>query len=323
MFFSGSLLTHILTVWCYARQPDSLAAFTVMPFWFWGGIGLSLSVLAFYFLRAPLSLIVAAVWVVTLFVCMDEAKVLSNFSHPKLTMERKHPPGATKVLRVATLNCAAFAFGNPTEDMKKWDPDIVLLQHVYPHQVKQMTEALYGETGDYRATGNNGIATRYKIRREVRNPLMRNQQVSIQLPSGQEIEVANVHLASAATDLRLWKSSSRTLHRSNRNLRRTELSAVLQVLDQASSFPGTPAILGGDFNATATDIVHRQLIRDFDDAFSKVGRGWGDTFHRRFPILRIDHIYATRQFQPQSCGVVVTKTTDHRMVIADYLLLGR
>ncbi len=320
VFVGASLLTHMLTVWCYARQPDALAAFTVMPFWFWGGIGLTLSVLAFCFLRAPLSLIVTAVWAVTLSVGMDEAKALSNFSHPRLAIERESPLDGRRMLRVATLNCASFAFGDPTEDLKKWNPDIVLLQQVYPYQVKQMAEALYDGFGDYRANVTNGIVTRYQIRREVRNPMMRNQQVTIQLPSGREIEVVNVHLATAATDLRLWKSSSRALHRKNRDLRRKELSVVLQVLEQTSSFPGTPAILGGDFNASATDVVHRQLIRDFDDAFSKVGRGWGDTFHRRFPILRIDHIYSTRQFQPQSCGVVVTKTTDHRMVIADYLL---
>lgn len=95
---------------------------------------------------------------------------------------------------------------------------------------------------------------------------------------------------------------------------------VLQVLEQTSSFPTTPTILGGDFNAGATDVVHRQLIRDFEDSFGKVGRGWGDTFHRRFPILRIDHIYATRQFQPISSGVVVSKDTDHRIVVSDFIL---
>ena len=123
-----------------------------------------------------------------------------------------------------------------------------------------------------------------------------------------------------ATDMRLWSSESRALHRQNRDLRRKELSYVLQVLEQTSTFPNTPTIFGGDFNSGATDIVHRQLARDFDDAFTKVGRGWGNTFHRRFPIHRIDHIYSTRQFQPVSCCVVVSKKTDHRMLIADLLL---
>jgi endonuclease/exonuclease/phosphatase family metal-dependent hydrolase len=53
---------------------------------------------------------------------------------------------------------------------------------------------------------------------------------------------------------------------------------------------------------------------------TRLAVGWGNTFHRRFPMLRIDHIYATRHFDPVSSGVVPTKATDHRMVISDLLL---
>ena len=90
-FIGASLLTHFITVWTYSNQPDYAAAFTVFPFWFWGGIGLLLSVFAFCFLRAPLSLIVTAVWAITLSVGMDEAKALSNFTHPKIAEERLPP----------------------------------------------------------------------------------------------------------------------------------------------------------------------------------------------------------------------------------------
>ncbi|WP_411827081.1 endonuclease/exonuclease/phosphatase family protein [Luteolibacter sp. AS25] len=319
-FVIASLLTHIITVWCYAKQPDSLAAFTVLPFWFWGGIGLLLSVFAFCFLRAPLSLIITAVWAITLSVAMDEAKGLSNFTHPKITAERGPTDDGATTLRVATINCALFRFGDPAAALKEWDPDIVLLQETLPHRVKQISEMLYGGNGDYRAYLSNGIVTRHEITREVRNPLMRNQQATIRLRNGREIEIVNLHLATAAIDMRLWSSESRRAHVANRKIRRRELSVVLQVLEQTSSFPTTPTILGGDFNAGATDVVHRQLIRDFEDSFGKVGRGWGDTFHRRFPILRIDHIYATRQFQPISSGVVVSKDTDHRIVVSDFIL---
>lgn len=319
-FVGGSLLTHALTVWAYASQPGSLAAFTVYPIWFWGGIGLALSVVAFCFLRAPLSLIVTAVWAVTLSVAMDEAKALSNFNRPKLTPERPAQQAGPRLLRVVTVNCGNFAFGDPVEELRKWDPDIVILQQVFPHRVKQMAEKLYGGRGDFRAYQTNGIITRFEIRREVRNPMMRNQQATIRLPEGTEIEVVNVHLATAATDMRVWSGESRRLHRENRHIRKKELSVVLQVLEQTTPFPSRPTLFGGDFNSAATDVVHRQLTRDFDDSFAAAGRGWGNTFHRRFPILRIDHIYATRHFDPVSSLAAPTKTTDHRMVISDLLL---
>lgn len=319
-FVAGSLLMYFLTVGSYAFQPDFLAAFTVFPIWVWGGIGLSLSFFALCSLRAPRSLIITGLWVITLILMMDEAKALLNFNHPEIAAERSVNHGGGRIIRVATVNCAEFAYGDPMDDLKKWDPDIVLLQQVYPQLVKRISESLYGGKGNYRAFMSNGIVTRYEIRRHVTNPMLRNQQITARLPGGDEIEVVNVHLATAATDMRLWSRESRALHIKNRNTRREELSDVLKVMQKTTNFPTDPIILGGDFNSGATDVAHRQLTRDFDDAFLKVGRGWGDTFHRRFPIHRIDHIYSAGELKPVACGVIVSKKTDHRIVIADLLL---
>ena len=43
-------------------MPHIQLPFTVLPIWLWGGAGLLASVIAFYFLRAPLSLIVTGIW---------------------------------------------------------------------------------------------------------------------------------------------------------------------------------------------------------------------------------------------------------------------
>jgi endonuclease/exonuclease/phosphatase family metal-dependent hydrolase len=137
--------------------------------------------------------------------------------------------------------------------------------------------------------------------------------------SGTAIEVVNVHLATAATDLRLWQRSAWRDHRANRAKRRTELQFTQQVLERSTDFPNTPTLFGGDFNAPASDMVHRQMTRDFIDAFAVSGTGWGNTYQRRFPILRIDQIYVTRHFTPVRCRVVATRNSDHRMVVADLL----
>ncbi len=315
-----SLALHLFTVFCFSRQPDHFAAFTVLPIWVWGGFGVLLSSIAFYFLRASLSLIVTAVWAVTLLVGADEARVLGNLGKPAPLPGPAAFHDGLPVLRVATLNCADFNYGDPSKDIAAWEPDILLLQDAYPNQVSLIAKALYGGHGDYRSHTTSGIVTRWKIQREVRNPSQRNQQVTILLPDGSTIEVVNVHLATAATDLRLWKRSTWTAHRVNRAIRRGELSLTQQILEQtATSFPNTPTIFGGDFNSPATDVVHRQLARDFVDAFATAGTGWGDTFQRRLPILRIDHIYATRHLTPVRSQTVTTRHSDHRMVIADFL----
>lgn len=315
-----SLLLHLFTVYCFARQPDRFAAFTVLPIWVWGGFGLLLSTVAFYFLRAPLSLIMTTVWAITLLVGADEARVLANFGRSKPRPGTPALVDGKRILRVVTLNCAGFHFGNPASDVTRWDPDIVLLQDAFPHQVRQIADALYQTYGDYRVNQTNGIVTRWKIQREIRNPGQRGQQLTIELPDGSSLEVVNVHLATAATDLRFWNRATWRAHRSNRALRLKELTLVEQVLEQTTNFPNTPTIFGGDFNAPAPDVVHRQLSRDFVDAFAAAGTGWGNTFQRRLPILRIDHIYATRHLTPIGCKAVTTRHSDHRMVVADFLL---
>lgn len=314
-----SLLLHVFTVYCFSRQPDRFAAFTVMPIWLWGAFGLLLSTVAYFFLRASLSLIMTAVWAITLLVGADEARVLANFGKsPPLPGQAERYEGKP-VLRVVTMNCAGFKYGSPATDIAAWQPDIVLLQDAYPYQVRQIADVLYGGVGDYRANQTNGVITRFKIIREIRDATRRDQQVTIELSNGESIEVVNVHLLTAATDLRLWHKTAWATHRNNRAVRLRELSLTRQVLAQTIRFPETPTIFGGDFNAPASDIVHRQLGRDFVDAFAAAGTGWGDTYQRRFPVLRIDHIYVTRHFIPVRCKVVETKNSDHRMVVADFL----
>lgn len=318
-----SLALHLVTVFCYSRQPDAFAAFTVLPIWVWGGIGLVFCMVAFYFLRASLSLVMTAVWAVTLLIGADEARVLANFGKPVLHAGSPAPCDGIPVLRVATLNCASLQFGDPSSDIAAWKPDIVLLQDIYPHQVRQVADALYGGHGDYRvhvsAQGGVGIVTRWKILREVRNPAMRSQQVSIETPDGRSLEIVNVHLVTAATDLAFWHRHAWREHRINRAIRLREISTARQVLEKTTNFPNTPTLFGGDFNAGATDVVHRQMSADFVDAFAAAGTGWGNTYQRRFPILRIDHLYATRHLTPVRCRTVTTRNSDHRMVVADYL----
>ena len=315
-----SLLLHLFTVYCFARQPDRFAAFTVMPIWLWGGFGVLLSTVAFYFFRASFSLVMTAVWAVTLLLGADEARVLANSGKSPPLPGPAAPHEGKPVIRAITLNSAFFNFGNPAADLAAWQPDIVLLQDILPDQVRQIADTLYGGRGESRVHQSNGVVTRWKILREFNNPSQRDQQVTVLLPSGLKIEVVNVHLATAATDLRLWQKSTWIHHRSNRAIRQKELLLTQQILKQTTAFPNIPTLFGGDFNSPASDIIHRQLARDFRNAFATAGTGWGDTFQRRFPVLRIDHLYSTRHLTPVRCCAVTTRHSDHRMVVADFLM---
>jgi len=318
-----SLALHLFTVVCYGSQPDFFAAFTVLPIWVWGGIGLALCVVAFHLLHSFRPLVLAAVWIATLLIGSDEARVLANFKNAAPRPGPAEAHEGTPVFRVATVNCALFKYGDPSSDIAAWKPDVVLLQDVYPHHAQRVTDVVFAGNGNHcvhqTTKGGVAIATRWKILREIPNPAMRSLQVTIEPPDGHPFEVVNVHLTTAATDLALWRRHAWHDHRMNRAMRLREISMVWQGLKQTTNFPNSPALFGGDFNAGATDIVHRQMSSNSVDAFAAAGTGWGNTYQRRFPILRIDQLYATPHFKPVRCRTVTTRHSDHRMVVADFV----
>jgi len=314
-----SLALFVFAVGAFTFLPDRLAAFTVIPVWIWGGLGIAAAWVSFQLWRDRIALLVVGSWIIALFCLADETRALTNIRSEPPRPGPAMPYHGQPVIRVATLNCSSFMLGNPAPDLAAWQPDIVLLQEVFPYQIQQIASAL-GLENDARIHQTNGVITRWKIEREINDPIRRKQQVTIVMPSGARIEVVNVHLAMAVTDLRLWRASSWISHRSNRATHQNELAQDLQQLRMTTRFPDAPVLFGGDFNSTASDAIHRQLSNDLVDAFASIGTGLGNTFQRRLPSIRIDYLYRSRQLTPVRCRAVTTRHSDHRMVIADFLL---
>ncbi len=315
---SAALL--LFTAVCYTLQPDRFAAFTVMPIWLWGGMGLGLAGLAFYFMRARFSRVCLGLWALVLLIGCDEIRALGNIGTPEPLPGPAQPFESKKVIRVVTINTADFAFGDPTDDIAAWEPDIILLQQTNVLNMQRIASRIYGGKNEFLSSVFNGVITRWKIRRGDIISKKGHQQLTIERPDGRLIEIVNLHLPTAATDLRLWRRAAWQVHSGNRKIRRERLSFALETLDRTTDFKNMPTLLGGDFNAPAPDAIYRPLNRNFTDAFRKAGTGWGNTFHRRLPILRIDHLYTTQHLTAVRCKVVETRHSDHRFVVADFLL---
>lgn len=317
---AASLGLHAFTVFCHTRQPDLFAAFLVVPLWAWGLLGLALASVAFLFLRANLSLVLSALWLVTILFGADEARVLAHAGTPKPTREPPSAPAGRFPIRVATINCSQFRFGSPGPDLAAWHPDIVLVQEIDPTRLRELNEDIYDGRGDYRNDGTSGVLTRWRIVREVRSPRLRSQQVTVRLPGGHLVEVLNVHLVPASPDARLWLPSCWRAHRDAQIIRRNELAVAVGTLEQTTPLATRPAIVGGDFNSPAGSPVYRILRPTFADSFSRAGRGWADTFPRRFPLHRIDRIFSTPGLTPQRCEALTLTVSTHRMVVADFTM---
>ena len=89
-----------------------------------------------------------------------------------------------------------------------------------------------------------------------------------------------------------------------------------------------PALILGDFNITDQTSVYRLLIdAGFQDTYREVGWGFGYTWPVRIravdwpmPLMRIDFIWHTDNFQAVSAWVGPKTVSDHLPVIADLIL---
>lgn len=312
----GSAALMALVGFTYPLQPDHFAAFTLMPVWVWGSCGIFSSLAAIHLLRARHAWGLVAAWLMLVLAFSDEARTLKNLGNDIPMPGAATPHRGTAVIRVITANCDM----QPIPEIAPWQPDVVLLQDVLPHQAHRLAREMYGRNAQVCTHRTNAIISHWKITKKFLIPQQRLHMATIETPDGRAFKVVNVHLVSAATDLSLWRRGVWTNHRMNRAVRIDELDRIVALLKHKSKFPDAPAILGGDFNAPPGDPVYRFLQKHFADAHPSVGTRWGNTYHRRFPILRIDRIHATQQFTPARCGTHVARASDHRFVVADFVL---
>lgn len=313
---------HLVTFVLYTRQPDMFAAFTLFPIWLWGAIGLALASAAFLLFRAPLSLFAAGTWAITILLLADEARPLGRIGKEGPEPGTPKHYGGRNVLRVATINWASSG-ANFSPDIIRYQPDIVFIQEIpHPYRLRKLNDTLYKGKGDYRydAAKRCGIVVRGEIERQIRSQQYRSQHVTAKLPGGRRVELVNLHLQPASTNMRLWRRDCWRQHRDNRRLRLLELAFALEILREHTPFPRRPTIMAGDFNAPANDSVYQMLSKHFTDTFSASGVGWGNTYHRRMPLLRLDHVFSSTAFIPVRCRVVTIPESDHRMVVSDLIL---
>ncbi len=81
-----------------------------------------------------------------------------------------------------------------------------------------------------------------------------------------------------------------------------------------------PVILAGDFNAVPNSYEYYKLSEGLQDAFLESGKGSGTSFHDYIFPLRIDYIFASKEFESNSFKVKrnLGLTSDHYPVFAEF-----
>jgi endonuclease/exonuclease/phosphatase family metal-dependent hydrolase len=317
---------HFFVFACFARRWDRAAAVTVSPIWAWAGAAILLCFISWLFHRGKGAFWVAVVWLATAAIMSEEPRLLCRIVKEKPELGPPANFQGKRVLRVANLNCKR----NPAaaQEVAGWQPDIVMLQEApAPHQMEALKKQLFPAGGQYIGAYDCAILTRGKVQvlQVQPTPGMPSVFFNPVLPAvveldGRQIHLVCVHLQGAVTDLSLHKIETWEKHYYSRISRRYEIANVRNRLAFNRVISAGPVIMAGDFNAPSEDAVLRELRVDFTDAVEAVGVGFPNTFPNHFPVHRIDHIFSNGQCTPARAITVKTQNSDHRMIIADYLL---
>lgn len=139
----------------------------------------------------------------------------------------------------------------------------------------------------------------------------------VQLPHGR-LRVLNVHYVIDVTgrirEVKNPAEPERTFH--TREARALEQRAVLAWMKHNEG----PAVVCGDFNTPPNTLYYRQLRAAATNAFAVAGRGWGFTFRRDRPLIRIDHVWCLGGVRPVRSYTVDATVSDHRLLVTDIFI---
>ena len=139
----------------------------------------------------------------------------------------------------------------------------------------------------------------------------------VQAPFGR-FQVLGVHLRTAA----YGRTLSRELRKAPAYLKHTGQVRRDQTDDLLAwtARIQEPLILAGDFNTPPAGRIYGSLAGAFGDSFAERGSGWGYTYPSDHPLLRIDYIFHSRQWQVVRCVNGPEHGSDHRSIFAELAL---
>jgi endonuclease/exonuclease/phosphatase family metal-dependent hydrolase len=76
-----------------------------------------------------------------------------------------------------------------------------------------------------------------------------------------------------------------------------------------SAFQGAPSVICGDFNAIPASRAYKMMAKGFTDAQHVISAKPRPTFPSRFPMLRIDHMFVSKELEATSATVIANPLT--------------
>jgi len=260
--------------------------------------------------------------------------VLGPVMGGRVGWRRLIPPPDGMPLRVVTFNADGGAMLAPLLPfvLDEWQADVVLLQECG----EALTAASERVDGwHWHHTQGLCLLTRLPILsadQMDRSALERLKQVqglgiggagyvvrySLQSARG-PISVTNLHLETPRKGFEGFAAGDVARLRENTELRAIESDLARRWVDVVHG----PAIVAGDFNTPIESRIFREHWGDLDDAFSRVGTGFGMTKFNGWIRIRIDHVLTRDAWRARTVAMGRDLGSDHRPLIVDLVLAAQ
>ena len=320
----------------------SLAGLMFVPF-----LLLNLFLLVWAFMRR------SKAFVIPLLAIIPAMFFLGRYAHFRGDEE---PPlvAQDKVLKVVTWNVGRFSLSQSSSGVsgfeqcadsvfayiREQNPDIVCLQEFKIKDSRRIKQYLKKKMPGYHSeyyvfTSSNGSAGNLTLSRlPVRNRGVVKFDGGTNLAifsdyeyAGKVFRVYNCHFESynisfSGIARAMMKQDKEVFAETGGKMKRSisrRPKQVDQVFNDIESCP-VESFVCGDFNDNPMSYTYCRMMRDRQDTFVEVGDGFGATYSRLWPMLRIDYVLC-----PKSCTVVSHETprvklSDHYPVITEIAL---
>ncbi|MBM3498184.1 MAG: hypothetical protein FJX74_05890 [Armatimonadetes bacterium] len=246
------------------------------------------------------------------------ALCLVGVARPSLPVSRPRAPVA-RTLRVVSWNIHERLDRIPElrAERERLDPDVLCLQEANGREF----EALWPEAEIVRADSliimtHGDIADHRSIQLRKEGHYLRPFLEAEIVVDRMRVTVLNAHLYSfqlAAAMKHPSAEKAQEVAEGAVAMRTVQVDRLTAWLDSQ----GGPALIAGDFNTPPRGRLYGRLRERATDAFAASGRGWGWTFPKSHPLLRIDYLWLTGGLEALRCRRVAGGPSDHCAVVAD------
>lgn len=276
---------------------------------------------------------------------------MPNFFNYNPAPKKESAKDEIKIMSYNVRNFEVYDHKNGKENrdkiiafIKKEQPDIICFQEAFEGQkfidFKQLGNTIglpyhHFEVGTVSAAGGKyGVAvfSKYPISSKESYQFGRGGNVGTKVNvniNGQPTSIFNIHLQSANIENSYYNYSSKEMeemsqkkfiYRAKRIKHQLRVAfkkktQQVELMHKHIKTTKNPIILCGDFNDIPSSYAYTRVKGNLQDTFQKGSFGLGYTLPA-LPFLRIDHIFASNDFQILSHNIKRKKISDHYPVIA-------